>query len=115
MIIYDVTDQESFYNMNFWLDIVRENADEQAVILIVPNKSDVMIEHPERREIKRDMVQDYAKRNKVIFVDEVSAKLDINVAETFEFLINLVHQTQLSLVQQDKKTLKSLKLTYEQE
>ena len=61
------------------------------------------------------MAYDYAKRNKIIFLDEVSAKLDINIQESFDLMIDLVHKVQLDLVQQQKKTLKSLRLTYEQE
>ena len=61
------------------------------------------------------MAYDYAKRNKIIFLDEVSAKLDINIQESFDLMIDLVHKVQIDLFQQQKKTLKSLRLTYEQE
>ena len=57
----------------------------------------------------------YAKRNKINFIDEVSAKLDINIESSFEFLINNVHKLQMELVRQEKKPLRTLKLSLEKE
>mmetsp|Transcript_18540 Transcript_18540/g.20684 ORF Transcript_18540/g.20684 Transcript_18540/m.20684 type:complete len:89 (+) Transcript_18540:329-595(+) len=68
-----------------------------------------------KEKLNREMAEEYAKRNKLIFLDEVSAKLDIGVNESFDFLINMVHQTQMELVQQNKKPLNTLRLTIEKE
>ena len=41
--------------------------------------------------------------------------MDINIEESFEFLIRNVHRIQTDLVQQNKKPLNTLRLTIEKE
>ena len=55
MINIDVTNQDTFYNLNYWLDNLRDNADEHILVLLVPNKCDLLLKNQEKREIKREM------------------------------------------------------------
>ena len=61
------------------------------------------------------MAQEYGKRNNIMILDEWSAMLDINIQESFDFLINLVHKTQMELVKQNKRSMRTIKLSIEQE
>mmetsp|Transcript_27154 Transcript_27154/g.24030 ORF Transcript_27154/g.24030 Transcript_27154/m.24030 type:complete len:149 (+) Transcript_27154:16-462(+) len=51
-LVYDVSDQDSYFNLNYWLDNLREYADEHVVIMLIPNKCDVVLKDPAQREIK---------------------------------------------------------------
>uniref|UniRef100_A0A7S3K669 Uncharacterized protein n=1 Tax=Euplotes crassus TaxID=5936 RepID=A0A7S3K669_EUPCR len=52
ILVYDVCNQDSFFNLHYWIDVVRENADEHVMILLMPNKCDLLLKHPEKRQIK---------------------------------------------------------------
>ena len=53
VIVYDVTSEESFKNLDYWLKQVRENADENCLILVLPNKVDLLSERPEKRQVEK--------------------------------------------------------------
>ena len=46
-MVYDITSEESFYNLSYWLENLREAADEHIVIALMPNKSDIMFRKSE--------------------------------------------------------------------
>jgi GTPase SAR1 family protein len=41
ILVYDVTNRESFTNCKYWVDNIRQYADESVVIALVGNKADV--------------------------------------------------------------------------
>ena len=41
ILVYDVTNYESFKNCKFWIDSIREYADDNVVIALVGNKGDI--------------------------------------------------------------------------
>ena len=42
ILVYDVTDSQSFENMGYWLDKIRENADPDSQIIMLGNKIDLI-------------------------------------------------------------------------
>ena len=42
LLIYDITDWNSFYNLREWLSKIREYCDEHAKIALVANKVDLV-------------------------------------------------------------------------
>ena len=34
LLVYDITNNDSYYNLNFWLDSLRDHADESIIILL---------------------------------------------------------------------------------
>ena len=54
ILVYDITSEESFINLPYWLDSLRDNADEHVVIALMPNKCDIMFKKPELREVMRE-------------------------------------------------------------
>ena len=41
MLVYDVTRSKTFENVKLWMDAVREYSDNNAIILLVGNKTDL--------------------------------------------------------------------------
>ena len=49
---------------------------------------------PSVRQVSHQEIMDFSNQNNLLFVGETSAKEDINIKETFEALLEKVHETQ---------------------
>ena len=81
LVVYDITDRESFENINSWLIEVEKNANKNIFKLLVGNKCDLESD----RKIKYQEGKDFADSNGMKFI-ETSAKTDQKVGEAFELL-----------------------------
>jgi 50S ribosomal subunit-associated GTPase HflX len=82
MVVYDLTNERSFENLeNYWLKEIRNHAPQNAVLLMVGNKADLETE----RKVTFDRAEKLAKRIGVSLY-EVSAKTGINCDEAFQDL-----------------------------
>lgn len=81
MLVYDVTDRETFESVEGWIQQIKEHAEADVSLVLVANKCD---KHTER-VISYDEGLRLASRHKIDFI-EVSAKSDLNVTEAFELL-----------------------------
>lgn len=79
MIIYDLTNRNSFTKMNKWINDVKDNAPKNIVIMIVGNKSDLTDKKVDLGEELNPFKQNYMYL-------EVSAKNGTNVSLSFEDL-----------------------------
>uniref|UniRef100_A0A4W3IRJ9 VAMP associated protein A n=1 Tax=Callorhinchus milii TaxID=7868 RepID=A0A4W3IRJ9_CALMI len=79
VIVYDITNEESFYTLKKWVKELKEHGPENIVVAIAGNKCDLS----DMREVPVKDALEYAKTINGIFV-ETSAKNAINVAELFD-------------------------------
>ena len=77
-------------NLSYWLESLRDSADEHLVVALMPNKSDIMFKKPEQREVMREQGQIFAKENNLIYIEECSALADIGIKDVFSSLIHAV-------------------------
>ena len=68
VIVYDVTNRNSFKSVQKWIDDVKNQRGEGVIIALLPNKVDL-----EDRDITEPEGKELAERNSVLF-KEVSAK-----------------------------------------
>ena len=87
LLIYDVTNQKSFDNVKNWVGQIRENASEKAIIYIVGNK----VDDSTHRVVSKEQGEETAKEFNLKFF-EASAKEDINIAPTFQALVNDIYK-----------------------
>lgn len=80
LLIYDITDLNSFEHLDNWMKRIKE-VNEFMPLILVANKCDLQDE----RVISKDEGNDYAIRNKITFI-EASAYKDINVDLAFKKL-----------------------------
>lgn len=73
MLVYDVTNAESFKNCRYWVDSIRCYADENVVIALVGNKCDLAQLAPQRRQVKFEEARKFANENNLLFIGESSA------------------------------------------
>jgi len=80
MFIYDITEKESFENIQNWIDLAFSNSNTVGINFLVGNKSDI----ENQRQISKDTAKDFANEKNLIFF-ETSAKSNENVEKVFQF------------------------------
>ncbi|MFX1277787.1 MAG: Rab family GTPase [Promethearchaeota archaeon] len=81
IIVYDITNRESFENVKKWFNIITEVAFENIVLILVGNKVDLT----ETREISTEEGMELAKSLGVYYM-ETSAKTNENIDDVFEWV-----------------------------
>ena len=97
IIVYDVTDLESFNNLNNWLQEIDKFGTNGVTKLIVGNKNDLT----DKKQVTLEMAQEFAKEKGGLTVLETSALSSENVEQAFltmakEIKENSVKTEQLS-------------------
>ena len=87
VLVYDITDRESFEKLNFWVDNIKNFAPENAKFILVGNKCDLVNE----RKVSYEEGENYAKNLNIKFF-EASARDGTNVNELFFYLANEIYQ-----------------------
>ena len=81
LLLYDVTDKESFKNISNWLIEIEKNASKNILRILIGNKCDL----EDKRVITRAQGKEFADTYGLKFI-ETSAKKNLNVSEAFETL-----------------------------
>ena len=87
LLIYDITDKESFKHLNFWNEQINLNAPKNIKTVLVGNKSDLDNE----RQISVEEGENFAGKYNIKFF-EASAKEGTNIKEVFEYLANEIYK-----------------------
>ena len=104
ILIYDVTNLQSYENVKNWIAQIKESANQNVVIYLVGNKIDVK---DEDRIVKTDDGKKLAEEFKLPFF-ESSAKQGININEIFEQIVEKIDEVYSKL--EPIKTAKKNKL-----
>ena len=86
MLVYDITKQHTFQNVEKWLQELKDYADDNIVVMLVGNKTDLA----NLRAVKTEDAQAFAETNELAFI-ETSALVSTNVVEAFEQIIQIYH------------------------
>ena len=81
LLIYDVTDKDSFKNLSNWLIEIEKNASKNVLKILIGNKTDL----DDKRVITSNQGKEFADTYGLKFI-ETSAKKNLNVNEAFETL-----------------------------
>jgi len=87
LIVYDITRQQSFKNVEKWLQELQENAGSETVIMLVGNKKDLS----NQREVSTDEATSFARKKGLLFI-EASALDGENVKEAFNKTVNEIYE-----------------------
>jgi small GTP-binding protein len=96
LLVYDVTDRNSFNHVPMWLKEVEENAEKDCLIMLVGNKMDLT----EQRTVFVKDGRSFARKNGLAFI-ETSALDATGVDTAFTRILQEIYKTQT------KKQLKS--------
>ena len=78
IIVFDITNKDSFNSLNKWLTDSKNNASEGTIYIICGNKSDLK----EKRTVNENEIDEYIKKNELIYV-ECSAKNGEGIKDLF--------------------------------
>ena len=81
LLLYDVTDKDSFKNLSNWLIEIEKNASKNVLRVLIGNKCDL----EEKRVISINQGKEFADTYGLKYI-ETSAKKNLNVTEAFETL-----------------------------
>ncbi|NXJ83376.1 RAB44 protein, partial [Trogon melanurus] len=92
VLMYDITSERSFADVQYWLSCVQEGAEDRVPVLLLGNKTDCAAE----RQVPTKEGERLAKEHQLMFY-ECSAASGHNVSESMVSLIRLlkVHENEL--------------------
>lgn len=93
LVVYDITDRETFDNLQRWISEVQGNANANIKLMLVGNKSDLSSE----RAVQIDEGKSFAEQHGLAFI-EASAKSGDTVNEAFEQVIEEIFNEHMSRV-----------------
>ena len=96
LLIYDVTDKDSFKNLSNWLIEIEKNSSKNVLKVLIGNKTDL----EEKRVISQNQAKEFADSYGLKYI-ETSAKKNLNVNEAFATL-----GRELMLASEDKRIVK---------
>ena len=86
LLVYSIDNENSFQEIEFWLNYVKENLeDEKNILALIANKSDLF----ERQKVSDDLGREFAEKNKMKF--NITSAKD-NSAQFKRFLIELLQE-----------------------
>ena len=96
LLIYDITNRNSFHNLNLWFDELEKNLDlNNLYIYLIGNKADLIQE----REVSYEEAKDFADKKNIPYI-EISAKTGDNINKLFN---QMIKGTVIKIVEQKKK------------
>jgi Ras-related protein Rab-1A len=91
LVVYDITDRDSFTNLTSWLIEIEKNANKNVFKLLIGNKNDLESE----RKVTTEEGKEFADSNGMKFI-ETSAKTADKVYEAFELLTKEIIKNNLN-------------------
>ena len=83
ILVYDITKKASFDKLDFWRDEISNFADEDILVVIVGNKSDLQ----EKRAITKDEAESYAQKHKYFYLETSALENgDQHIQKVFEYV-----------------------------
>jgi len=87
LLVYDITKQSTFDNVEKWLKELREHAEPHIVVMLVGNKSDLK----NLRAVKQEDASAFAEKHRLAFM-ETSALESSNVDMAFQTIITEIYK-----------------------
>ncbi len=100
LLVYDITNEESFEQINYWHETVKDMNKENIIFCLVGNKNDLY----EKRVISEEKGKKFAQEKKMLFFE--SSAMDY---ESIETIFKGACQEYLNLVKEEEKKMNSMK------
>lgn len=104
VLVYAIDMEESFQNIEMWLNVIKANSSPDTKIVLIGNKADV-----EERKIEKKMGEKFCKEHKLCFFMETSAKTGFNANNLFDEAAKILYVEYKNL-NEKKKDYQNIKL-----
>ena len=107
MLVYDVTNSETYENLKYWMQSIKNNLGEnmgEIPIIIIGNKIDC-----QEREVSVEEAENFWKEQGFSYF-ETSAKTGENIEKTIKFLVKRVINVKEGNKDENKDFTKSIKI-----
>ena len=84
VLVFNVTDYNSFKNLDLWLQQISDNIDKKIPIILFGNKAD---SPKENWQVTNEQIKNFTKKNNLQYF-EVSAKTKQGINEGFSYIVN---------------------------
>ena len=88
ILVYAIDNEDSFSNLEFWLNELRTKGNPDINIFLIGNKADLEY----NRKITKEMAQEFAENNKIKLFLETSAKTGFNARNIFIEAAKLLYE-----------------------
>jgi len=88
ILVYAIDNEDSFSNLEFWLNELRTKGNPDINIFLIGNKADL----ENNRKITKEMAQEFAENNKIKLFLETSAKTGFNARNIFIEAAKLLYE-----------------------
>lgn len=105
ILVFDLTQRETFVKLEYWLEDIRINAPEDIIIVLVGNKSDLA----DTRKVTYKEASEFAQKKKIEYI-EVSARMGNNVSLIFDIISKKMIQIQKK--KESEEEFKDLSLSH---
>lgn len=101
LLVFDITRRSTFASVTSWLHDLRQIAEDDIVVILVGNKSDLASSStvsaddsaaPNRRQVTREEAEEWCRENRVIQYVETSAKSGYQVERAFMEVAERIYQ-----------------------
>ena len=82
IVVYDITRQQSYESVSYWINELKANADSRTVIVVCANKSDL----DEKRAVDESTAQVFAENNGALFAS-TSAATGLGIDRMFQMAV----------------------------
>ena len=79
IIVYSIDSEESYKNIEKWLNVIKSQSSPDCKIFLIGNKADL----EDKREVTKEEGEKFFKENKLSYFSETSAKTSFNVQNVF--------------------------------
>ncbi|ORX48521.1 ras-like GTP-binding protein RYL2 [Hesseltinella vesiculosa] len=110
LLVYDITSKESFQELHSWVEELKRNMNEELIMVVIGNKSDLA----PRREVTLDQAREYVTRvlGPETLVYEVSAKDDDGkIDDLFLTLTRALVDRKQYMPSRDRNRVPSMQIT----
>lgn len=100
LLVFDITRRATFEAVTAWLNDLRQIAEENIIVVLVGNKSDLApastvsegSDTENKRQVTQEEAEEWCKQNKVMQYVETSAKSGENVERAFREVAERIYQ-----------------------